>query len=71
MERHAMVYNPTMKQQIKTLMAAARALDDIGMYLLDNGCGKEAVTVAETMRKVSFKASKLRSSKEYYKEIGI
>ena len=28
-----MVYNPTMKQQIKTLMAAQRALDEIGIYI--------------------------------------
>jgi hypothetical protein len=66
-----MVYNPTMRQQIKTLMSAERALDEIGIFLLDNGCGKEAVIVAEAMVQVCKKASKLRSSKEYYKEIGI
>jgi hypothetical protein len=61
-----MVYNPTMKQQIKTLMAAQRALDEIGIYLLDNGCGKEAVIVADAMVKLCKKASKLRC-----KELGI
>ena len=61
-----MVYNPTMKQQIKTLMAAQRALDEIGIYLLDNGCGKEAVIVGDTMVKLCKKASKLRC-----KEFGI
>ena len=61
-----MVYNPTMKQQIKTLMAAQRALDEIGIYLLDNGCGKEAVIVGDAMVKLCNKASKLRC-----KEFGI